>query len=323
MARIFYTQGEVVITLNNLVLINGNAGDGDGGAIIWDSHSGHINNVNISNCVAQNGGAIFIGHVGYDEPCFIENITIKYSNATNGGGIYLLTPTAMHNITCINCTASQDGGAIYAYSDGQGRGTDIFTFYNNTAKNGGAAYIRGNNLTITDVDAQNNTATEYGGAIYADGNHLVLDGIKFINNNATRRGGAIFRYWKCLYLSNQLCKALAVLLKPYIPNKADAICDIINIPKENAWDDSKEFLEVGHEINKARLFMITLIGEKLAKVGESFIFYEPAEECSKCRFKPSCIDSLEEGHKYVITEVRDVEQKCPIHDEEKVKNFHP
>ena len=56
----------------------------------------------------------------------------------------------------------------------------------------------------------------------------------------------------CLYLSNQLCKAMAVLLKPYIPNKADAICDIINIPTENAWDDAKVFLETGHEINKAK-----------------------------------------------------------------------
>ena len=65
--------------------------------------------------------------------------------------------------------------------------------------------------------------------------------------------------------------------------------------------------------------MITLIGKKLAKEGESFIFYEPAEECSTCRFKASCIDSLEEGHKYTITEVRDVEQKCPIHEDEKVQ----
>ena len=56
----------------------------------------------------------------------------------------------------------------------------------------------------------------------------------------------------CLYLSNQLCKAMAVLLKPYIPNKADAICNIINIPTENTWDDAKVFLEVGHEINKAK-----------------------------------------------------------------------
>ena len=56
----------------------------------------------------------------------------------------------------------------------------------------------------------------------------------------------------CLYLSNQLCKAMAVLLKPYIPNKADAICEIINIPTENTWDDAKVFLETGHDINKAK-----------------------------------------------------------------------
>jgi len=65
--------------------------------------------------------------------------------------------------------------------------------------------------------------------------------------------------------------------------------------------------------------MITLIGKDIAKEGLSFIFYGPAEECLNCRFKSSCIDSLEKGHKYKITEVRDVEQKCEIHDLEKVK----
>lgn len=55
-----------------------------------------------------------------------------------------------------------------------------------------------------------------------------------------------------LYLSNQLCKALAILLKPYIPNKADDISNIINIPLANDWDESNVFLEVGHEINKAK-----------------------------------------------------------------------
>ncbi|MBQ6813630.1 MAG: UPF0179 family protein [Methanobrevibacter sp.] len=64
--------------------------------------------------------------------------------------------------------------------------------------------------------------------------------------------------------------------------------------------------------------MITLIGKKLAKKGESFVFYGPAEDCLNCRFKATCIDSLTEGHKYTITEVRDVEQKCPIHEDEKV-----
>jgi methionyl-tRNA synthetase len=56
----------------------------------------------------------------------------------------------------------------------------------------------------------------------------------------------------CLYLSNQMCKALAVLLKPYIPRSADKICEILNIPQDNSWDDAKVFLETGHEINKAK-----------------------------------------------------------------------
>ena len=46
--------------------------------------------------------------------------------------------------------------------------------------------------------------------------------------------------------------------------------------------------------------MITLIGKELAREGVSFIFHEPAEECESCRFKSSCVDSLEEGHRYTI-----------------------
>ena len=59
--------------------------------------------------------------------------------------------------------------------------------------------------------------------------------------------------------------------------------------------------------------MITLIGKKLAKEGQEFVFLGPADECEECIFKSSCIGSLEENRKYVITEVRDNEQKCPIH----------
>lgn len=64
--------------------------------------------------------------------------------------------------------------------------------------------------------------------------------------------------------------------------------------------------------------MITLIGKELAKKGLSFIYYGPEEECGSCRFKASCIGNLEENRKYTITEVRDNEQKCPIHESEKV-----
>lgn len=66
--------------------------------------------------------------------------------------------------------------------------------------------------------------------------------------------------------------------------------------------------------------MITLIGKDLAKKGLSFIFYGSTEQCEKCRFKASCVDSLEVGRKYTIKEIKDIEQKCEIHDEELVKS---
>ena len=64
--------------------------------------------------------------------------------------------------------------------------------------------------------------------------------------------------------------------------------------------------------------MITLIGKDLAKEGLEFVFLGPAPECEGCRFKSSCIGNLELNRKYVVTEVRDNEQKCQIHAEEVV-----
>lgn len=55
-----------------------------------------------------------------------------------------------------------------------------------------------------------------------------------------------------LYLSNQLAKTLAVVLKPYIPTKADAIAEIINIDIPEDWDAAMAPLAEGHEINKAK-----------------------------------------------------------------------
>lgn len=59
--------------------------------------------------------------------------------------------------------------------------------------------------------------------------------------------------------------------------------------------------------------MITLIGKDLAREGQEFVFLGPAGECENCRFKSSCVDNLEKNRKYVVTGVKDNEQKCPIH----------
>ena len=65
--------------------------------------------------------------------------------------------------------------------------------------------------------------------------------------------------------------------------------------------------------------MITLIGKKLAKKGLIFKHCGPVNECESCRFKGTCIDALEKGRMYIIRDVKGSEQKCRVHEENKVK----
>jgi uncharacterized protein (UPF0179 family) len=65
--------------------------------------------------------------------------------------------------------------------------------------------------------------------------------------------------------------------------------------------------------------LITLIGEKLAKKGLTFIYHGPAKACEDCRYKSVCIDPLETGRIYKIKEVKETEHTCPIHENGKVK----
>ena len=56
----------------------------------------------------------------------------------------------------------------------------------------------------------------------------------------------------CLYLSNQLAKTLAYMLKPFLPTKADKIAEIMNLGSLDNWEDAKADLPAGHVINKAK-----------------------------------------------------------------------
>ncbi|MEG3224910.1 MAG: hypothetical protein BME94_05105 [Methanobacteriales archaeon Met13] len=60
--------------------------------------------------------------------------------------------------------------------------------------------------------------------------------------------------------------------------------------------------------------MITLIGTNLAEKGLKFMHYGASSKCEDCRFKATCIDSLEGGRMYRIKDVKDAKQPCPIHN---------
>ena len=59
---------------------------------------------------------------------------------------------------------------------------------------------------------------------------------------------------------------------------------------------------------------ITVIGERLAKPGNTFFFLKEQEECEKCKIKGTCLN-LDPGRKYQITSVRNTTRlNCGLHD---------
>ncbi|MFX1294336.1 MAG: UPF0179 family protein [Promethearchaeota archaeon] len=62
--------------------------------------------------------------------------------------------------------------------------------------------------------------------------------------------------------------------------------------------------------------ILTLIGIKLAKKNQKFLFAGPVEECDNCNssLKSVCIDNLEKGCIYKILEIRKIVHPCPIYE---------
>ncbi|MDH4123851.1 MAG: UPF0179 family protein [Thermoplasmata archaeon] len=58
---------------------------------------------------------------------------------------------------------------------------------------------------------------------------------------------------------------------------------------------------------------ITLIGELLAKKGETFVYLGPLSECRDCKLKTVCFN-LDVGKWYTISSVREIHHDCKIHE---------
>ncbi|ADC46813.1 adhesin-like protein [Methanobrevibacter ruminantium M1] len=168
------------ITINKAITINGgnHTIDGDHLARIFNINTGSASDIVVLNSIH-----------------FINGMADGSGDNANGGAIYIGSPTTLNYITAINCTATGNGGAIYAHADGTNIAANYLYLYNNTAVNGGALYVYGNDYTVTVVDARYNSASGNGGAMYAYGNSFHLNKVNFINNTAygeDSEGGAIF-----------------------------------------------------------------------------------------------------------------------------------
>ena len=219
MARIFKITDKSSVTINNLVLINGNYStwdwmdynDGGGAMIIFEDSSLTLNNVDFFNNTCDHyGGAIKLveGSLYVNGGKFMDNTV--YQDYAFGGAIacYGICPSIiLTNASFIHNYANYCGGAILlAFGEIKIVGGE---FFNNSAASGGA--IRGWNTALDDSDGRltsvsitggtkfiNNvgwqTADDFdgGGAIDVDGAYYCeIEDVEFINNSAGNLGGAI------------------------------------------------------------------------------------------------------------------------------------
>lgn len=62
------------------------------------------------------------------------------------------------------------------------------------------------------------------------------------------------------------------------------------------------------------MVIITLIGERQARVGAKFVYRGPLTECRECKLKAVCFN-LDAGCQYSIKAKRDVQHECKIHED--------
>jgi hypothetical protein len=112
-SNIFAVAASATVTLNSLVLKNGNAGSGvTYGGAITDSGALSLNNCTLSSNTAYYGGAIFNNHGAL---LTLSGCTLSGNSAVYGAGIYSYNDCFITNCTVANNTASSEGTLINAF----------------------------------------------------------------------------------------------------------------------------------------------------------------------------------------------------------------
>ena len=153
-------------------------------AYIEEFDSAYVNGIVIDKALTINGN----GH------------TISGSNAARIFQLYA-SDININNITFTNgymdttsATPANWGGAIYSNGDYEKHIISDCKFYNNTAYNGGAIYLEGDNSKLINCEFEDNEANVSGGAVFLIGWYANITGSTFKNNNASQLGGAVAMY---------------------------------------------------------------------------------------------------------------------------------
>ena len=183
--RIFYVNSGANLTVDSLILSNGNPGTFHGGAIYNDGETANVF-LTITNCTFSGnsgdyGGAIF--NDGYQDPSFPAHVAVL----------------TVSNSKFTQNTGTQYGGAIWNESGSITMNVSYSTFDQNsaTARSAGAIQFDGSSGaargSIRNCTFSGNTAANYGGAVNIDGSSgsaiLPINDCTFDHNTANWGGG--------------------------------------------------------------------------------------------------------------------------------------
>jgi len=192
-ASIFKIANNAHVILKNIVFSNGNATDG--GAIYVEAGS----TIEVINCTFQNnfasndGGAIYMADDSLTSTSSIyDSIFTKNFADNNGGAIYTASTL---NVTLSDFSynnASNSGGSMYV---GGAVHISRSTFDHESATSGGAIDLydeEDNHSTIENSSFTNCYSSGDGGAVYIRTDNVIVENVEFAQNTAGDDGGAIF-----------------------------------------------------------------------------------------------------------------------------------
>lgn len=208
--RIFKVTGGN-FKLYNMVLQSGNAGENEGGGIYVSGGELVLSETTIKNCIAQDGGGIFLTGSGTAGSTMTGG-KVSYNLATDtsaakGGCIYIEESASFTmqrgniNNNKVYTGSVEDGGGVYVRGQGSGSGTHAsFTLNGGTIGDnqagfgGGVMANAGGSCTMTNGIISENRAN-YGGGVcaknadYTDGVFTMQNGT-ITGNRAYQNGGA-------------------------------------------------------------------------------------------------------------------------------------
>lgn len=162
-----------------------------------------MNSYNTVSFIGEDASKTIIKGIGgtllVNSQLVLKDVTICDLNIFNQGNL-IATNTVFTNSTALKVGGYGDsyGGAIYCVDSSHNAYLTNCTFINNYAGYGGAIYLNGGILEITDCVFINNTAYEYGGAIACDNTknsnpRITIKKTKFIKDNSLNdAGGALY-----------------------------------------------------------------------------------------------------------------------------------